>query len=157
MSSASTTKPPSLLDDHRVFSHCSVPVYFDAAFLIMLDQRTLSNVSAIPWPRPMHIVARPRRMGVGLSVICAACVGLLLPADSSSGELLARRKLGYDNVLLALASGAAGALSLTTRLPNALTGDVMVAVALLPPATTFGYMIGIGELRLAVGAATLLV
>lgn len=93
---------------------------------------------------------------MGLSVICAARVGLLLPADSTSVELLARTKLGYDNVLLALASGAAGALSLTIRLPSALTGDVMVAVTLLPPATTFGYMIGIGELRLAVGAATLL-
>jgi uncharacterized hydrophobic protein (TIGR00341 family) len=93
--------------------------------------------------------------GVGLSVICAACVGLVLPGDSTSTELLARTRLGYDSILLALASGAAGALSLTTELPAALTG-VMVAVALLPPATTLGYMAGTGQLRLAAGAAALL-
>jgi len=32
----------------------------------------------------------------------------------------------------------------------------MVAVALLPPATAFGYMIGVGQPRLAAGAAALL-
>ena len=71
--------------------------------------------------------------GVGLSVPCAAAAGFVLPSDITSVELLARTRLGYDSVLLALASGAAGALSLTTRLPSTLTG-VMVAVALLPPA-----------------------
>ena len=93
--------------------------------------------------------------GVGLSIACAAGAGLLLPADPASAELLARTKLGYDSVVLALASGAAGALSLTTRLPSALTG-VMVAVALLPPAATLGYMLGTGRLALAAGAAALL-
>jgi len=93
--------------------------------------------------------------GVAVSVVCAAVVGLAMPGDSVSGELLSRTTLGYENILLALASGAAGALSLTTQLPSTLTG-VMVAVALLPPATTLGYMVGTGQLRLAAGAAALL-
>jgi uncharacterized hydrophobic protein (TIGR00341 family) len=93
--------------------------------------------------------------GIALSVICAMVVGLILPRDSGSAELMARTNLGYDSILLALASGAAGALSLKTKLPSTLTG-VMVAVALLPPAATLGYMIGAAQLRLAAGAAALL-
>jgi uncharacterized hydrophobic protein (TIGR00341 family) len=92
--------------------------------------------------------------GIALSVLCAAAVALVFPAEASV-ELLARTKLGYDNILLALASGAAGALSLTTRLSSTLVG-VMVGVALLPPAATLGYMLGTAQVRLAVGAAALL-
>ena len=47
---------------------------------------------------------------------------------------------GLDAVALALASGAAAALSLTTGLSSILVG-VMVAVALLPPAAAAGLMI----------------
>lgn len=56
---------------------------------------------------------------------------------------------------LALASGAAGALSLTTRLSSVLVG-VMVAVALLPPATAVGLMVGADKLPDAMGAGLLL-
>jgi uncharacterized hydrophobic protein (TIGR00341 family) len=93
--------------------------------------------------------------GLALSVVCAAAVGLVLPLDGASVELMARTRLGYDNIVLALASGAAGALSLTTGLSSTVVG-VMVAVALLPPAVTLGYMLGAGQLRLAGGAAGLL-
>jgi uncharacterized hydrophobic protein (TIGR00341 family) len=93
--------------------------------------------------------------GIALSVACAAAAGLLLPFDATSMELMARTGLGYDNIILALASGAAGALSLTTRLASTLVG-VMVAVALLPPAVTLGYTLGAGQFRLAGGAAALL-
>lgn len=93
--------------------------------------------------------------GLALSIVCAAAAGVALPEYGVSAELVARTQIGYDSILLALASGAAGALSLTTRLPSALVG-VMVAVALLPPAATLGYMLGAAQLRLAAGAAALL-
>lgn len=99
--------------------------------------------------------AATNAVGVALSVVCAAAAGLVFPIDNMSAELIARTKLGYDSILLALASGAAGALSLTTRLPSALVG-VMVAVALLPPAATLGYLLGTAQLRLAASAAALL-
>ncbi|MGE5268449.1 MAG: TIGR00341 family protein [Thiohalocapsa sp.] len=99
--------------------------------------------------------AAANAVGITLSVMGAALAGVLLPADGHSGELLARTRLGYDNILLALAAGAAAALSLTTRLPATLTG-VAVAVALLPPAAAAGYMLGTAQLRLAAGAAALL-
>lgn len=93
--------------------------------------------------------------GIATSVVCAGAIGKLFPFDGMSSELMAQTKLGYDNILLALASGAAGALSLTTQLPTTLVG-VMVAVALLPPAVTLGYTIGTGYLGETIGAAALL-
>ena len=50
---------------------------------------------------------------------------------------------------------AAAVLSVTTGQASALVG-VMVAVALLPPAATLGFMVGAGHLGLAFGAGTLL-
>lgn len=59
-------------------------------------------------------------------------------------------------MVLALASGAAAVLSLTSGLPSVLVG-VMVAVALLPPAVTMGIMFGAGREVEAFGALLLLV
>jgi len=94
--------------------------------------------------------------GIGLSVAGAAIAGLLLNDRFASAELLARTRIDYVSIALALASGAAGALSLMTRISSALVG-VMVGVALLPPAATLGYMIGTGQWPLAIGAGELLV
>lgn len=93
--------------------------------------------------------------GMTLSIVSAAGIGLVFPVDTIGAELRARTELGYSDMLVALAAGGAGALSLTTRLPAAFTG-VMVAVALLPPATALGYTLGSRECELAAGAAALL-
>jgi len=88
---------------------------------------------------------------VGLS----AGLAMLWPYDLTSHELLSRTEAGMDSVALALASGTAAALSLTTGLSSILVG-VMVAVALLPPATALGLMLGDGDIGLAIGAGLLL-
>lgn len=94
-------------------------------------------------------------VGVIVSVMISVVIGLVWPLDLHSHELMARTDVGFDGVALALASGAAAALSLTTGLSSALVG-VMVAVALLPPAATIGLMVGAGRGELALGAALLL-
>jgi uncharacterized hydrophobic protein (TIGR00341 family) len=97
-------------------------------------------------------------LAFGLSV----GIGLLWPVDIgqgrmlvASGEILARTDVGLDGAALALASGAAAVLSLTTGLSSTLVG-VMVAVALLPPTATMGMLIGAGHPQLAGGALLLL-
>jgi uncharacterized membrane protein len=90
-----------------------------------------------------------------LAVAAAAAIGLALPMQEYSEELMARTRVGWDSIALALASGAAAALSLTTGLSSVLVG-VMVAVALLPPAATLGLMLGNAETGLALGAGLLL-
>lgn len=94
-------------------------------------------------------------VGLMLAVVLSAGIGILWPIDISGVELIARTEAGLDSVALALASGAAAALSITTGLSSVLVG-VMVAVAILPPAATVGIMLGQGELTLAIGAILLL-
>jgi uncharacterized membrane protein len=72
-----------------------------------------------------------------------------------SAEILSRTYVGLDDVVLALASGAAAALSLTSGVASALVG-VMVAVALLPPTATLGMMLASSQYELASGAGLLL-
>ena len=95
-------------------------------------------------------------VGVSICVILSILIGLSWPFDINSPELMSRTNVGLDSLALALASGAAAALSLTTGLSSVLVG-VMVAVALLPPAVTFGLMLGHGQYQLAVGALLLLI
>jgi uncharacterized hydrophobic protein (TIGR00341 family) len=93
--------------------------------------------------------------GIGFAVLLSALLALVWPFDDTGPELLARSEVGIASVALALASGAAAALSVTTGLPSVLVG-VMVAVALLPPAATLGIMLGHGHPDLAIGAGLLL-
>jgi uncharacterized hydrophobic protein (TIGR00341 family) len=93
--------------------------------------------------------------GLGLAMLMAFGIGLVWPGYINSQELLLRTDVGLDGVLLALASGAAAVLSLTTGLSSALVG-VMVAVAILPPAVTMGMMLGSGQSDYALGAGLLL-
>jgi uncharacterized hydrophobic protein (TIGR00341 family) len=93
--------------------------------------------------------------GIGLAVALSVAVGYLWQGTLHSDELLARTNVGLDSAVLALASGAAAVLSLTTGLSTVLVG-VMVAVALLPPAATLGLTLGEGRLDLAAGAGLLL-
>ncbi|MBT8068874.1 MAG: TIGR00341 family protein, partial [Gammaproteobacteria bacterium] len=95
-------------------------------------------------------------VGIGFAVVLSVAVGLLWPMEIYSPEILSRTEVGLDSVALALASGAAAALSMTTGLSSVLVG-VMVAVALLPPAVTLGLMLGRADFDLAFGAGLLLV
>jgi len=96
---------------------------------------------------------------VGFAIVFAfaTVLGMIWPAGHllETNELLTRTHVGLDGVLLAIVSGGAGVLSLTTGVSSVLVG-VMVAVALLPPATTFGLMLGSGHLVEAMGAGLLL-
>jgi len=93
--------------------------------------------------------------GLGLALGLSLIIGLIFPADLNSQELMSRTYVGIDSAVLALASGAAAVLSLTTGLSSVLVG-VMVAVALLPPTATIGLMLGSGQPDLAFGAMLLL-
>lgn len=93
--------------------------------------------------------------GMTFAFLLSAGLGYWWPYAIDSKELLARTNVGLDSIVLALASGAAAVLSMTTGLASVLVG-VMVAVALLPPTTAMGFMLGAGEYQLATGAGILL-
>ena len=93
--------------------------------------------------------------GMSLALVLSILIGVFWPLNVESQELLARTYVGLDSAVLALASGAAAVISLTSGIPSILVG-VMVAVALLPPAATLGLMLGAGQTDLAYGAGFLL-
>lgn len=94
-------------------------------------------------------------VGVLLAFALGTAIGIALPGRADSAELLSRTDVGFDGIAIALASGAAAALSLVTGISSALVG-VMVAVALLPPTTAIGIFLGAGQMDHALGAALLL-
>ena len=93
--------------------------------------------------------------GLVLVLVISAALGAVYPPETASVELMSRVDVNMASVVLALASGAAAVLSLTTGLSAGLVG-VMVAVALLPPAAATGLFLGAGVFHLAISAALLL-
>jgi uncharacterized hydrophobic protein (TIGR00341 family) len=81
--------------------------------------------------------------GVALSFSASVILGYFTAVDPAHPEMLARTIVSYGDVILALASGIAGALAFTSGAPAALIG-VMVAVALIPPLVTSGMLLGSG-------------
>jgi uncharacterized hydrophobic protein (TIGR00341 family) len=98
---------------------------------------------------------RANLIGLTIAVGVSIIAGAVLPLDLNSHEIISRTSVDYDSVALALASGAAAVLSLTSGVSSVLVG-VMVAVALLPPAAAFGLLLGAKEFFKAAGAAILL-
>ena len=84
----------------------------------------------------------------------AVLVGLVLKVDPSIPEIHSRTSPHLSDFVVALASGAAGALAFTTGMSASLVG-VMVAVALLPPLVVVGLLLGGGHYALSIEAATL--
>ena len=94
-------------------------------------------------------------IGILIALVISVVIGYLWQIENPNSEIMARTVVGLDVVLLALASGAAAVLSLTSGTASALVG-VMVSVALLPPTVTLGLMLGTGLWDLAMGAGLLL-
>jgi uncharacterized hydrophobic protein (TIGR00341 family) len=93
--------------------------------------------------------------GVTLALAMSFLIGWFWPIEVPGPEILSRTTVGFDGIVLALASGAAAVLSLTSGVASALVG-VMVAVALLPPTAALGMMLASGQPELAAGAGLLL-
>lgn len=92
--------------------------------------------------------------GILIAFAVSLILGFFLVIDSLTGEIASRTVVSYADIALALASGVAAALSITTGVPAALIG-VMVAVALMPPLVTFGLLTGSGNFLPAAGALEL--
>lgn len=101
--------------------------------------------------------AKTNCVGIGLTLMITIISSLFISNEAvlNSMEMMNRTNVGFASIILALASGAAGVLSLTMGASSALVG-VMVAVALMPPAVTLGLTLGNGHFDLAYGTFLLL-
>ncbi|WP_035512593.1 TIGR00341 family protein [Halalkalibacillus halophilus] len=80
-------------------------------------------------------------VGFIIVTVIAITFGFFFEEILDTRQYLMRTEVTLADFMLALASGAAGALSIINRVSSGLIG-VMVAVALLPPCVTFGMSIG---------------
>ncbi len=92
--------------------------------------------------------------GFFIVLIMGILIGFIMNADPSVPQIALRSNVSHYYIFLALATGVAGAYSITTGVVEALVG-VMVAVALLPPLVTSGLLFGVGEWIDASGAMLL--
>ena len=98
---------------------------------------------------------RTSLFGFAIGFAFAFVLTPFFPINIESTELLGRAIVGPEMISLALASGAAAALSLTTGVSSALVG-VMVAVALLPPSVASAMFFGSGDITNGLNALVLL-
>lgn len=115
----------------------------------------LALAAALGDGRLMRRAALTNMVGLALGFGIAVFVGAVWKVDPSVPEIASRTDVNLASLLLATASGMAGVLSLTSGLASVLVG-VMVAVALLPPTTACGLLLGGGDYDGALGAALLL-
>lgn len=87
---------------------------------------------------------RSNVIGLAIALVMSAAVGLLARVEPLTGEMAARTSVDFGDLLVAAASGAAGAIAFTTGAPSTIVG-VMVAVALLPPTAAAGLLMGAGS------------
>lgn len=79
--------------------------------------------------------------GLTLALAVSIAFGLLVARDGATDEMAAWSVVDLGDILLALASGAAGAIAFTSGASQVVVG-VMVAVALLPPTSVLGMLVG---------------
>jgi uncharacterized hydrophobic protein (TIGR00341 family) len=89
------------------------------------------------------------------SLVFSVLLGFIFTVTPDIPEIASRINIGIGDIVLALASGSAGALAFTTGVSATLIG-VMVAVALLPPLVTYGMLLGAGYFHEAFGAMLLM-
>jgi uncharacterized hydrophobic protein (TIGR00271 family) len=93
--------------------------------------------------------------GIALAVSLAFILGLLSPLGGPNTEILARTQPNLLDLLVALASGAAGAYAVSRKDVAAALPGVAIAAALVPPLATVGISLADGMVSAARGAALL--
>ncbi len=105
--------------------------------------------------RLMWASANTTLQGVIAAIAIGALVALLVPAPHPGAEILSRTQPTLLDLLVALASGAAGAYALCRRDVSDALGGVAIAVALIPPLATAGIGLRLGNSAITSGALLL--
>jgi len=95
-------------------------------------------------------------LGLFLALGLSFLLGIFLNVDPTIPEIAMRTKVGFGDVIVGLAAGAAAALFFSLGVGTALVG-VTVAAALLPPLVVTGLLFGAGKFDLASQSFLLLV
>ncbi|WP_411679396.1 TIGR00341 family protein [Clostridium thailandense] len=89
--------------------------------------------------------------GALLAVIVSIFITILVPTRSLTDEILSRTKPTIIDLIIALASGAAGAFTMCHKKESSVIPGVAIATALMPPLCVVGTGLFQGEYRIAFG------
>lgn len=90
--------------------------------------------------------------GVLLAITISVFLTLMSPSKELTGEILARTQPTLIDLIIALASGAAGAYAMCFRPGGAALPGVAIATALMPPLCVVGIGLAVGNNSVAGGA-----
>jgi uncharacterized hydrophobic protein (TIGR00271 family) len=90
--------------------------------------------------------------GVALAVIIAIFAGIFSPFKEPTNEIMARTQPTLLDLVVALASGMAGAYALARKEVSAALPGVAIAAALMPPLGAVGLGLALGKPQVAGGA-----
>jgi uncharacterized hydrophobic protein (TIGR00271 family) len=90
--------------------------------------------------------------GIGIAILVGAVIGLLVPLNGATGEMLANSQPTMLDLVVALVCGAAGAYAQCRRNAVGSLAGVGIAVSLVPPLATTGIGLTMGSGRIAGGA-----
>ena len=91
---------------------------------------------------------------IALSAVATFVISFFFPLNPNTGQIIIRSHANLSDIVTSLVLGLAGGLALFIALPEFLVG-VAISVAIVPPATTCGIGIALGDVSLAVGALLL--
>jgi uncharacterized hydrophobic protein (TIGR00271 family) len=93
--------------------------------------------------------------GAGLAIAIGALIGLIVPLDVPTNEILARTRPTLLDLVVAIVSGMAGSYAQCRRDVLGALAGVAIAVALVPPLATVGIGLTLLSGTIAVGALLL--
>lgn len=122
---------------------------------LLVPNMTLALATTLGDAKLARRSLRVNATGLATALAVALAIGLIVPFDPGVREIVMRTDVALIDIVLAIASGCAGALAFTTGVSAAMVG-VMVAVALLPPLVALGLLAGAGHWDMAGRAGLLL-
>ncbi len=106
--------------------------------------------------RLLHLGIESSIKGIALAIGVALLLTIPLPLHNLTHEIMVRSQPNLFDLLIALASGAAGAYAIARKDVAAALPGVAIAAALVPPLSVIGIGLAIGNLIIAGGATLLL-
>lgn len=121
---------------------------------LLYPSKALALATTLADPKLAGKALKANVAGFSIVMLVGILMGVVMDIDPTIPQIAARSDVRHFYIFVAMATGIAGAYSITTGVVEALVG-VMVAVALLPPLVVAGLLFG-GQYWLGASGALIL-
>ena len=119
---------------------------------LMSPMMAMAHAIVMGNPRMLGRAAISTLVGMSLAIAVGALLTWLLPLTPPNSEILGRTSPNIFDLIIAVASGSAGAYALSRKEVAASMPGVAIAASLVPPLCVVGYGIGSADWAIALGA-----